>query len=876
MKHTLTLLALLSVLRIAVSQGSVTGMQGYVFDNVTGEPLPFVQVGFVGTHIGTSTDMQGRFYVSNSEGADTIRIQMLGYEPMVRVIAKNHITRNAKIALMPKSNTMRTVTISAKKGKGTRYRRRDNPAVELAEKVIERKERNHEQSLERFSRQVYEKTNMALDDFHPDFEKKRIWRKLRFLEKYIDQTPFDATPILTISLREVMMRESWLLSKRQRRTLITARRQDGLDELLGQEGIDESLGAMFSPIDIYSNDIELMMNHFTSPLNSTLATVFYRFYITDTIEINGVQCAELSFVPANERSYGFIGQMYITLDGSYNVAKYSMKVSPEVNLNFVRDLTVIQTYGYADSGTVSHMVPLRCDTYGRLFVHKRLQEVYAHQVRVMHDYNYSDTVASLPDSLFGPLTNTAQLPKTFMRRKIWNELRPIELTAKETVIDSLRYELARLPEMKALRKIAEIVITGYVPTRTSRDSSLWDFGSIYNFVSYNHQEGWRLRLGGTTTAALCKRDFVEGYIAYGFRDQRPKGELTYTHTLQDRKHNAHERPLSLWNISAGYDIEVPGQFVDETGQDNIIASNGIPHNVQYVAQLTSHFTKEWQNHTRIDTWITGRHVEPSGSLRYEQLNGDGSTTTWSRIAEAEWGIQCGAEIGAGIIGWGIQGSAPTGGDRQIRKGALSLTLEHRAGLLAATSGWSLLSQSDAIFTYQRTEFAAEKRFALGVLGYLDGRLKTGAVWGRVPYPLLFFGEGNDNLFLSNKAFNSMHPMELAMDKYISLMATYHMKGLLLNNIPLINKLRLREVASFKVMWGHLSERNNPEGTGYAGLLRLPSSTTPIGATPYMEMSVGIENIFKILRVDFVRRLSYTDGMTSKQKNSIRLQFRFEL
>ena len=122
----------------------------------------------------------------------------------------------------------------------------------------------------------------------------------------------------------------------------------------------------------------------------------------------------------------------------------------------------------------------------------------------------------------------------------------------------------------------------------------------------------------------------------------------------------------------------------------------------------------------------------------------------------------------------------------------------------------------------------------------------------------------------------MHPMELAMDKYISFMATYHMKGLLLNNIPLLNKLRLREVASFKVMWGHLSERNNPEGTGYAGLLRLPSSTTPIGATPYLEMSVGIENIFKILRVDFVRRLSYTDGMTSKQKNSIRLQFRFEL
>ena len=852
------------------AQDTITGVRGHVYDASTNERLPFVQVGFVGTHIGTSTDMDGAFFVSNSTGADTVRFMMMGYEPVTYIAHKGRITRNAKIMLKRRTTTMETVTIRASRNWRNRYQRRDNPAVELVNKVIEHKDRNREKALGRYYRDVYEKTTLALDDFHPDFESKRFWRKFRFIEKYIDETPFDATPILTISMRETMMRQTWLLSKRQNRTLITAKRQEGLDQLLGQEGLDESLGEMFVPIDIYDNDIELMMNHFTSPLHSSLATVFYRFYITDTLMEHNRQCIELSFVPANERSYGFTGQMYIAMDGSYSVVKYNMRVAPKVNLNFVRDLTVIQSYQPLADSTDTVLVPARCDTYGRIFIHKKLQEVYAHQVRVCHSYDLSDTSQTLPDSLFGPLTTTARLPKTFMRRKLWNELRPIELSAKETVIDSLRYELARLPEMKALKRIAEISISGYIPTNKTKDSSRFDIGPIYNIASYNNEEGWRFRLGGMTTAALNNRNFGEGYIAYGTRDHRIKFNTTYIHTLEEKKHHAHESPMGMLSLSASYELEVPGQGMDLMDRDNIFASTNIAHNVQYVTQGVARLRKEWNSHIYIDTWIAGRMIEPAGTLRYEQILDNGKSKTVERLGEAEW---------MGKIAYSPyevdDPSKPASGTSiHVRRNAPVMNLTLRAGRLSFLNN-DATDWSDGSF-FARTDVGVEKRFAMGIFGYADWKLKAAAVWGKVPYPRLCMADGNDNIFISNSSFNTMRPMEMVMDKYVAMFLTYHMKGLILNNIPLINRLRLREVASFNILWGRLSDRNNPNLPGNNGLFRLQEGTSPIGTAPYMEMSIGVENIFKLIRIDFVRRLSYSDGMTNKERNSIRIGFRFEL
>ena len=307
--------------------------------------------------------------------------------------------------------------------------------------------------------------------------------------------------------------------------------------------------------------------------------------------------------------------MYVALDGSYAVTRYSMSVSPYVNLNFVRDLTIVQSYEPQEYKGRTLYMPTRCDTYGRMYIHKKLQEVYAHQVRIYHKYNVADSVEMLPDSLFTPLTNTASLPKTRMRRKVWNELRPIELTMKETVIDSLRYELARLPEMQRLKKVAEVTFTGYIPTNGKRDSSRFDIGPIYNALSYNNEEGWRIRLGGMTTAALNARNFAEGYVAYGFRDRRPKFNASLIHTFDDKERHSHESPLSRISLTAGYELESPGQNFDNFDRDNIMMSSNVEQKLQYVAQGVLRLQKQWPSHLRIDTWLALRSYEPAGRLQ---------------------------------------------------------------------------------------------------------------------------------------------------------------------------------------------------------------------------------------------------------------------
>lgn len=856
----LTLLALVLTLSAPTSlaQESRTGLHGKVTDALTGEPLPFVQISFDGTSIGTTTDMDGRFSLVTDEVHTVVSLRMMGYEPLTLNLERGVVRRGVAITLTPQAKMLQEVQITTRRSGRTRYTRRNNPAVELVKKVIAHRDSNRLGGRPQYRRKMYEKLTLALDDFHPDFDHHWLWRRLDFLAKYIDQTPFDATPILTVSMRETMMEQTFSSKPRQKRTLVTGYRMEGIDQALGQEGIDESLASMFTDFGIYDQDIELMLNHFVGPLSPTLATSFYHYYITDTTWVDGVRCVELSFGPASSATYGFTGRMYVALDSTYRIARYSMTVSPSVNLNFVRNVTIEQTYCMAPDGSY---VPGRQDVYCRLYLHPRLQELYAHRVLICTDYDFSANAPQLPDSLFGPTIHRAMLPDaTKIRRRVWNSTRPIELTAKETVLDSLRYELARLPEFKALKNTGDVLLTGYIPTHPKRSESRFDLGPIFNTLSHNHEEGWRLRLGGMTTTRLNPHHFAEGYVAYGFGDRRFKYNASYIYTFDAKKKHAHEGPHSDLRLQAAYDLEVPGQSFGSFQHDNLLMSSSHARKIQYVGMIGVRLRKEWRSHLSLDTWLTARQIEPAGTLEYQQYQPDGSLQRVDRIGEAEW-------RGSLTFSPRSKQDLYRPGNSQILNlsaNTPSLSLTHRIGLV------------DGTFLYHRTDLSAEKRFSLGAFGHIDTRLKAGIVWNRVPYPRLYFPDANSNLILADNAFNTMQPMEFVMDRHISLFATYHMKGLILNHVPLVKQLRLREVVGFNLLWGQLTPRNDPSQGSPTGLFALPDGTSALGQTPYIEYSVGIENILKFIRIDYVRRLTYTDGLPKGRHGFIRLDFRFTL
>ena len=855
--NILLLLFTLCSALVWAQDGITTGLQGRVRDAETNEPIPFVQIVFDGTTVGAETDMDGRFSISNNQGYTSVSFRMMGYESQKMKIQRGKTKKRVTIKMVPRGKTLGTVEITAKKGKN-KYSRKHNPAVDLVRKVIDHKEKNRVEAQPRYRRDVYERLSMSLDDFNPDFEGKRLWRKLNFLEKYIDETEFDATPILVVSMRELLAEESYRKSPKQLRRLVTGKRMEGLDEVLSDEGIDENIRAMFNPVDIYDGDIELMLNHFTSPLSPVLAVSFYKFYITDTTFVDGQKCVELSFVPANQQSYGFTGRMYVSLDpdSTFALTKYVMTVSPHVNLNFVRDLSIVQTF-HRDS--LGRYLPYRCDTYGRMYISKHIQELYVHQMRVYTGYDLSDTVQMLPDSLFSRFETEVTLPrKDLMRYKSeFAERRPVKLSAKETVLDSMWVELARLPEFKTIKYTGEVFTSGYIPTAHQRSKSKFDIGPVFNILSFNHEEGWRVRLGGMTKAELNPRNFLEGYAAYGFRDKRPKGSLTYTHTFDDKDRHSHEAPFSSFSINGIYELQTPGQSYDNFDRDNIMSSSDKEMNVQYVAQGMMRLRKEWKSHVRFDTWLAARHYEPSGSLVYLQYQDDGSLKKVDFFTEAEW------HVGMSFTPNFSPGTRRRETQSNLRKDAPSISIGHTVDLV------------DGVTWVHTTDFSAEKRIWLSSFGHIDAKLTAGAIWNRAPYTRLYIPSGNSSIWVSNNSFNSMQPMEFIMDRYVAFFATYHLKGWILNRIPLINRLRLREVMGFNILYGGLTDKNNVD-IDCVGLYKMPDVTKPFGDVPYMEYSLGIENILRIFRIDFVRRLTYVDGWDKKDCWFVRIDLKFAL
>lgn len=832
-------------------------IRGKVVDASTGETLPLVHVLITGTRQGITSDLDGHFELKIADTVKSIEFSMMGYETKHYRLGRSS---NIKVTLRPTAHNLQSVTITDKRTR-KRYKRKNNPALELAQQVIAHKAQNHVSHIPYYDLDHYSKTNMAFDDFHPNFKRHLFWKHLPFVENYIDRTPFDNTEILNISVSETMQRQLHRASTSTHNSLTTAIRHDGIAQVADDEGMGGGPEGLFQPVDIYQNEIELLQNHFVSPLSSTLANATYHFFITDSVVIDSVQCVELTFLPVNNADYAFAGRMYVAVgDSSYAVAKYDMKVAQYANINFVKDVHLLQTY---HRDTLGRYLPDRNDVYGRLSLTTRIKlfkELYLHQANVDYNYAYADTITTFPDSLFGLGTTAATLPTAYrVRRAEWNDMRPITLSEPELLVDSFRYELMRTPWARRLIHGAWMLFTGYIPTSSDFDSSRFDFGSLYNFYSFNTLEGTRLRIGGMTKALLNKRNFADGYVAFGTLDKHFKFGLNLTHTFDDKRKHAKEYPRNAISFYMGYDVETPGVAYGLFQHDNILMTSN-NRMMEYVGSAQLRLERQWKNSLGLDTRLSLQRHQPVGDLSYSRLMEDGSWQMVGRYDTYEWNTnlsfvpnrQTNNSRGGGA-------SAIVNQDRN----RLVLSLSH-------SMGWF------EHFYYNRTTFNANKILWMGPLGYMKLTLDAGKVWNQVPLPKLFFPSGTASTFLVQGAFNALTPMEFAADQYVAFYANYHLRGLIFNHLPIIRRFKLREVCSFSLYWGSLSSRNDPDN-GHAGLYRLPVQTSRLTSMPYMEYSIGIENISHIIRIDYVRRLSYiADQAKPTFASCLRLGFEFSL
>lgn len=851
----LIILILLVATGTALFAQTVTKAAGTVKDAITKEPVSFASVLFEGTTTGIMTDDNGAFSLQTTGDKTTLVISSLGYQTQKLALPQGRNSETLNILLHPTSYEIEEVTVRPKR---ERYSRKDNPAVELIRQVIQNKDQNQIESKENYKVEVYEKLALALDDFDPNMEKNIFWKKFNFVKNYVDTSVITGKPILTLSVRENISDQYYRKNPRSEKRITKGQRVEGVDQTIDDNGtLTANLEELIKGVNIFDNNIELLLNRFVSPLSSTLAVSYYQYYIMDTLDIRGDRCVDLAFVPVNSESYGFTGRLYITLDGNYSVKKCLLNVPRHINLNWVDFLQIEQEFERASDHTWALAEE---NIYINFYAIKGAQQLYAHNYRHFDKYDFAPADA---DSVFGLLGPIHTLPQAALRPDtFWVNNRHTPLREQENALTDLLEEFHKVPVFNVLIKTIEVLVSGYIPTKPDKKESLFDFGPMNTIFNSNRLEGFRVRVGGMTTANLHPRWFARGYVAYGMNDRKFKYNLNLTHSFNKKTYHELERPLNNLSFIQEYDVYTPGQDFLFTSKDNMFVAWKVGEPItkmEYTRLSMLQYEKEWLNGLRIKTWIQNKNREAAGTMRYNEYTPNGLLRNIHDITTSEVGLQL--RFAPGEKAYNNRSGKESA--FKLAKDAPVLTLSHQIGIKDFLGG---------DYNYHHTELSAEKRIWLSSFGHIDAKVKAGKLWNKVPFPLLIMPNTNQSLTIQPEAFNMMNALEFVTDQYAAFYVTYYLKGWIFNRIPVIKWLKLREVVSISGIYGGLTDKNNPL-INPTGLFQLPDGTRPLGSKPYLEASVGIDNILKILRVDYYRRLTYLNE-PNVHKGGFRIALRF--
>lgn len=838
---TIFVMLLASVAYRADAQDSVSKYRiyGHIKDISTNESLPYASIRIRNKSYGCTSDNDGNFSFYAPQLNDTLIISSLGYKE-VRIPLSDRIRMPQAIAMTPERYELKEVTIKPKKEK---YSRKNNPAVQLAETIIKRRDDNSPEQKPYYSRDRHEKLSIALNNFDPNKE-QHFKGNFSFLNEYIDTSLISGKPILHVLSRELLGTDYYQKSPKRTRQHVKARRRSGIDDMLSAETLEAAYAEVFKDVDIFRDNISIFSSKFVSPL-SKLGPSFYRYYIMDTINIDGEECIDLTFVPFNTESFGFTGHLYVTNDSTFFIKSVQMNVPHDINMNFVDYLNIKQEFTRLDDGTRI----LNSETLiAELKLINAIKGFYANRHVEYQNYSFeknetSEKVLAYAGEIYEDENSTSR------DENYWSDNRIAEVSKKELSVAEMMKKLRNNPLYYWTEKCVSFLFTGWVPIRENRPPLF--YGPVNTTVSYNALEGLRLRVGAMSSAYLSPYVFGRFYVAHGFRDHRWKymGELEYS--FKKKKEHPNEFPIHSLRLHYESDIYQYGQNYLFTNKDNFILSlkRQKDDKLAYVRKAEFTYTHELRNHFSYTLTLRHRTDLPSHFIPFERtalIDGATVSTHEKHLiqSEAELFLRYAPKEKFTQSKWNRYPMEP---ENPV------FSLSHRVGFKGvAGSKWN----------YHRTEFSFSKRFWFSAFGYTDCVINAGKVWNKVPFPLLIIPNANLSYTIQDESFALMNAMEFFNDQYVSWYLTYYMNGLIFNRIPLIKKLNLREVVSFRGFYGHLSEKNRPNPQDTGELFKFPNQGTTdmwLGKVPYMEFGVGIENIFKVLRIDYVYRITYRNN-----------------
>lgn len=826
------------LLGMAIHAQQSLQITGVITDEETGDSISFASIVYKGHNISTVANVFGQYTIPRQEGWN-ITVSAVGYKS--RIIPVNSKTRRKlNITLKPARQELAEVTVKSRRN---RYSRKDNPAVELMRRVVAAKKKTDLSNNDYYRYNKYEKLTLALNDLTPQQLESPFFTKKPWLLNQVEVNPYTNKLVLPVSVDETVSQKFYRKSPKDEKNIIQGQTSTGINDYF-QTGdiINTVVKDVFTNVDLYQDDIRILQRPFTSPM-SEKGIGFYRYYIEDTLAIGQDSCIHLAFVPNNMQDMGFRGDLYILKDSTLHLRRCQLSIPKQSNVNFVESLQVLQEYEKLPDGqwvlTTDDMI-----TELQLFDFISAGAIVTRITRYS-DYDFSE----VPNKIFhGQKKEVTEADAQMRDKAFWDQYRQVELTRSENSMDKF---MENIQNMKGFKYIIYGLKTIVENSMETGDPNYVDICPINTLLTRNYVDGWRTRLSAKTTANLNKHFFLSGYYAHGWGSHRNYYDAEMTYSLNAKKYLPHEFPRRTMTIQSSQDICSPNDRFMESDKDNIFVAMKWAETNKMMSCNRQKVSFEYETDWGLKAIISGKTEENEafGAMNYQTLdkpfvpiNSKTGNGEYLRTTEASFYVR--------------YAPGETYINNKLRRRVINL--DAPVFSLSHTIGFNGVLGGD--YNFHLTEAHIFKRFWLNSWGKFDVDLKGGIEWDQVPYPLLIMPASNASFIIQKNTFSLINTMEFVNDRYVSLMLAWDMNGKILNRIPLAKKLYWREYLGVRMLWGDLSDKNNPEkNPGNPRLMYFPEGTNIMNPNrPYMEMVVGVHNIFKFFRVEYVKRLTYKD------------------
>jgi len=802
MRYKLILLILLCFQFTTLSQQ--TTINGVVTDLSTNEKLPYVSVRFLDSKIGTLTDSVGRFKLETYYATDSLRFSLSGFVTQTIRIKKDE-TQEVTIQLGILTDDLDEIVILTPD---------EFPSTKLHKRMVANKPINNKEKLNSYEYELYSKIQFDLSNLDDNFGKNGVVKRLDLIMDYLDSTT-NGENYLPLILSENYSNFYFKNNPKIKKELIQGTQITGIDNLQ----INQFLGDMYLDVNIYDNIIDVFNKSFISP-TSPIARSYYKFFLEDSSFIDNDWCYKLRFFPKRSGDLTFKGEMWIN-DTTYAIKLIKASIASDANLNYIQDLYLEHRFDQVEK-EVWMLKEERLIANIKLTQKTKIYGIYARKNSTRRNY----VINAKRDQEFYSTGNAIQVMDSAKIRpeSFWQSVRTEQLTQQQEGIVDMVDSLNNLPFFQTLKNLTYFSTTGYYPL------GKLEYGSAFTLVSFNQVEKFRTAFALRTSNNFSKRLELGGRVAYGFGDQRIKYGFTTRYNITPKKRG-------MMTAYYTYDIEQIGQSPTAASMGSTFAtvlSTAPFDKLTFVKKAGISLEKDIKKDVVIFSAFDWKEFTPLGLANYLKLNQNtGLNDTISNIRTAEMTAR---------FRWTK--------DEEFLAGQFDRTsLRSVFPILSIQAIFGIKGIGGSQYNYQKLEFQLEHNAQVGILGRMRYGAIAGYIFGNTAYPLLKVHEGNQSLWLLTSAFNKLNFLEFISDRYVGAFIENHWEGLLFDRIPINKKLKWRLLTTGRVAYGAISARHEQE-------MLIPTFVKRFGNVPYVESSVGIENIFKALRVDLVWRMTH--------------------